>query len=93
MYISFNSRKLERNFNAAASLQKNYGDRMAKAIMKRMAVLRAARNLALVPTMPPEGAIAFREGGQGNTPWTLCIPSDWSSNPIMIRCRSPRIKV
>ena len=66
MYISFNSRKLERSFNAAASLRKNYGDRMARAIMKRMAVLRAARNLALVPTNPPERrhSLSGRRAGQ-----------------------------
>lgn len=54
MDIAFKTRKLEKTFNAASSLQKAHGVRMAKAIMMRMAVLRAARNLELVPTTPPE---------------------------------------
>lgn len=54
MDIAFRTRKLEKTFNAAAALQKTYGARMAKVIMMRMAVLKAARNLALVPTTPPD---------------------------------------
>jgi len=52
--IAFRTRKLEKTCNAAAALQKAYGARMARTIMMRMAVLKAARNLALVPTTPPE---------------------------------------
>ena len=54
MDIAFRTRKLERAFNAAAALQKTFGARMAKVIMMRMVVLKAARNLALVPATPPE---------------------------------------
>lgn len=54
MDIAFRTRKLEKTFNSAGELQKAYGDRMAKAIMNRLAVLRAARTLALVPTTPPD---------------------------------------
>ena len=54
MDISFRTHKLEKAFNVADALQKTYGARMAKAIMVRMAVLRAARSLELVPTTPPE---------------------------------------
>ncbi len=54
MDIAFRTRKLEKAFNAADALRKTYGARMAKAIMMRMAVLRAARCLELVPTTPPE---------------------------------------
>jgi len=52
--IAFKTRKLEKTFNAAAALQKTYGERAAKVIMLRMTVLKAARNLALVPTTPPD---------------------------------------
>jgi proteic killer suppression protein len=52
--ITFRTRKLEKTFNSAAALQKAYGARMAKAIMNRLAVLKAARTLALVPTTPPD---------------------------------------
>lgn len=54
MDIAFRTRKLEKDFNGAVALQKTYGARMARVIMMRMAVLRAARNLGLVPTTPPE---------------------------------------
>ena len=54
MDVAFRTRKLEKAFNAADALQKTYGARMARAIMMRMAVLRAARSLELVPTTPPE---------------------------------------
>jgi proteic killer suppression protein len=52
--IAFRTRKLEKTFNSAGELQKAYGARMAKAIMIRLAVLKAARTLALVPTTPPD---------------------------------------
>ena len=54
MEIAFRTRKLEKAFNAADALQRTYGTKMAKAIMMRMAVLRAARNLALVPITRPD---------------------------------------
>lgn len=54
MDIDFRKRKLEKTFNAQTELSKAYGLPMAKAIMKRMAVLKAARNLGRVPTTPPE---------------------------------------
>lgn len=54
MDIGFRTRKLEKTFNSAHALQKAYGARMAKAIMNRLAVLNAARTLALVPTTPPD---------------------------------------
>lgn len=54
MEIAFRTRRLERTFNAARALQKTYGPRMAKSIMLRMAVLRAAASLEAVPTTPPE---------------------------------------
>jgi proteic killer suppression protein len=52
--IAFRTRKLEKTFNSVGELQKAYGARMAKAIMIRLAVLKAARTLALVPTTPPD---------------------------------------
>ena len=54
MDIAFRTRKLAKTFNSGGELQKAYGARMAKAIMIRLAVLKAARNLALVPTTPPD---------------------------------------
>ena len=54
MDIAFRTRKLEKNFNEAAALRKTYGTQMAKAILLRMAVLKAASNLAQVPTTKPD---------------------------------------
>ena len=54
MDIDFRKRKLEKTFNAQAELLKAYGLPMAKAIMRRMTVLRAARDLSQVPVTPPE---------------------------------------
>lgn len=54
MDIAFRTRKLEKAFNAADTLQKTYGARMARTVMIRMAVLRAAPSLAAVPTTPPD---------------------------------------
>lgn len=54
MDISFRTRKLEKTFNALVGLQKAYGAQMAKAITKRMAVLKNAHHLGLVPTTKPE---------------------------------------
>ena len=53
MDISFRTRKIEKTFNDAATLQRAYGAQ-AKAIARRMAVLKSARNLAEVPTTPPD---------------------------------------
>ncbi len=54
MDIAFRTRTLKKTFNAANALQRSYGARMARTIMSRMAVLRAARDLGLVPTTPPD---------------------------------------
>jgi proteic killer suppression protein len=52
--IAFRTRRLEKTFNSASALRKAYGDRMAKTIAIRLAVLRAAGTLSMVPTTPPE---------------------------------------
>ena len=54
MNIAFRTRKLEKVFNSERALNATYGARMARTIMVRLAVLRNARNLAMVPTNPPE---------------------------------------
>ena len=54
MDIAFRSRKLARTFSSASELRRTYGDPMARAIMNRLAVLRAAGTLALVPTTRPD---------------------------------------
>lgn len=54
MDIAFRTRKLEKAFNSTEVLQKAQGARMAEAIKIRLAVLKAARSLALVPATPPD---------------------------------------
>jgi len=50
----FRTRKLQRCFNAQQLLAKEYGQRCAQKIMRRMAVLAAAPNLSKVPTKKPD---------------------------------------
>ena len=54
MDISFQTRKLEKTFNSARKLEKTYGQRRAKAIMHRLAILREAESLDQVPVTPPD---------------------------------------
>ena len=54
MDIDFARRKLEKTFNSAKALKKAFGNRMADTIGARMAVLRHARTLSMVPATKPE---------------------------------------
>ena len=54
MEIAFQTRKLAKTFNSTDVLQKVHGADMNRVIMKRLAVLKAARTLALVPTTKPD---------------------------------------
>jgi len=53
MDITFASRKLEKAFNEEASLKRAFNARMVRAIVLRMAVLRGAKALSLVPSIKP----------------------------------------
>ena len=53
MDIVFSSRKQEKAFNSKRLLEKEYGE-SARAIMRRMSVLRAASTLADVSYLKPE---------------------------------------
>jgi len=52
MKFSFASNKLERQLSDAKTLTRSFGDR-AKALKRRLGVLKQARNLADVPKGPP----------------------------------------
>ena len=54
MEITFRTRKLQKVFNSCKDIKRTYGDRMARAIQNRLAVLRSASNLSLVPSSRPE---------------------------------------
>lgn len=51
--ISFANRRLERVFNSEKELIRRYGAPMGRKIQTRMAVLRGANNLGLVPRERP----------------------------------------
>ena len=54
MDIVFARRKLEKTFNTETDLKRIFGDRMARTIAMRLAVLRKARTLSMVPVTRPE---------------------------------------
>ncbi len=54
MNIVFARRKLEMTFNSQTALKRAFGDRMARTIAMRMAVLRHARTLGMVPVTKPD---------------------------------------
>ena len=54
MDITFRSRKIEKRFNSERALAAAYGDRLARSIAIRLAVLKNAGTLALVPATRPE---------------------------------------
>lgn len=54
MDISFKTAKLAKTFNEEKALRQTYGDRMAKVIMTRLAVLKNAPTLSRVPATRPE---------------------------------------
>ena len=54
MDIAFRTRRLERTFNSERELNRMYDRRMARTIMMRLAVLKNAHVLSLVPTSRPD---------------------------------------
>jgi plasmid maintenance system killer protein len=50
--ISFQSRKMAKEFNAQAQLVRRYGPRRAKLIRRRLDELRAAETLEVMSTIP-----------------------------------------
>ena len=54
MEITFRTKKLKKTFDSERELKKTYGDRMARTIQKRLTILKNARSLSLVPTLPPD---------------------------------------
>lgn len=54
MDIAFARPKLKKAFNSENALKKAFGERVARTIAMRMAVLRNAATLSLVPTTLPD---------------------------------------
>ena len=65
MHIEYAHRKLEKIFNDATRLKKEYGSEQAQKIQRRLAVLDAAVNLAEVPTDKPDRCHALKGNRSG----------------------------
>ncbi len=74
MNIDFARQKLEKTFNSATALKKAFGDRMARTIAMRMAVLRNARTLSMVPVTKPERRHQLEGGRAGQYAVDLVHP-------------------
>ncbi len=74
MDIVFARRKLEKTFNSATALKRAFGDRMARTIAMRMAVLRNARTLSMVPVTKPERRHQLEGGRAGRYAVDLVHP-------------------
>jgi proteic killer suppression protein len=73
VHIEFATNKLKRQMGSAAAMQKAYGDR-ANRLMMRLGVLKNAKCLADVPTDPPPRCHALKGEHQG------CYAVDISGN-------------
>lgn len=74
MEIVFARRRLEKTFNSATALKRAFGDRMARTIAMRMAVLRNARTLSMVPVTKPERRHQLEGGRAGQYAVDLVHP-------------------
>lgn len=72
--IAIEERRLARSLNSEREMRKAYGERMAKVIARRLAVLRAAPNLAAVPTGKPERRHALKGKREGQQAVDLVHP-------------------
>ncbi len=61
MDVAFTRQKLGKTFNTEKALKREFGDRMARVIAIRMAVLKNARTLSLVPVTRPERRHQLRD--------------------------------
>jgi proteic killer suppression protein len=74
MNIDFARRKLEKTFNSVMALKRAFGARMARTIAMRMAVLRNARTLSMVPVTRPERRHQLGGGRAGQYAVDLVSP-------------------
>lgn len=65
MHIEYANRKLEKVFNDATRLKKEFGADQAQKIQRRLAVLEAAVNLAEVPTEKPDRCHSLKGNREG----------------------------
>ncbi len=74
MDIVFARRQLEKTFNSETALKKAFGDRLARIVAMRMAVLRQARMLSMVPVTKPERRHQLEGGRAGQYAVDLVHP-------------------
>ena len=74
MDIDFRTRKLAKILKSADALKKEHGPKMARAIMNRLAVLKAASDLAQVPTTRPDRRHQLHGDRQGQFAVDLVHP-------------------
>ncbi len=74
MDIDFARQKLEKTFNSQTALNRTFGDRIARTIAMRMAVLRNARTLSMVPVTRPERRHQLEGGRAGQYAVDLVHP-------------------
>ncbi len=74
MNIAFRTTKLEKTFNSKREMDKTYGDRMAQVLAIRLAVLRSAQALSMVPSTPPERRHQLRGKMRGHYAVDLVHP-------------------
>lgn len=74
MTIDFKTSRLQKLFNSKKALVREYGEKDAKRIALRMAVLDAATNLAAVPTSKPERCHPLKGDRQGEFAVDLIHP-------------------
>ncbi len=85
--IDFRTGKLETAFNSAGALQKICGTRMAKVIMMRMVMFRAAPSHAMVPVTSPSRLDLSSENRDGQfvldlvQPWQLVFKVSHEPTP------------
>lgn len=74
MTIDFQTSRLKKIFNSKKALVREYGEKDAKRIALRMAVLDNAPNLATVPTSRPDRCYPLKGGRQGEFAVDLVHP-------------------
>ena len=72
--IAFKTKKLEKTFNSKREMDKAYGARMARALAIRLAVLRSAQALSMVPSTPPERRHQLHKDWRGHYAVDLVHP-------------------
>ena len=74
MEIEFRTQKLKKIFDSKKALQREYGERMSRLIMMRLAVLREAANLAEAQARPALGLHPLSENRAGQFAVNLVYP-------------------